>query len=119
MAETRLVRARDGAVVATRVEVADTFVKRFFGLMGRASLAPGAALWLEPCADIHMMFMRFSIDVVFVDAQGVVLKVASEVRPWLGVAWCSGARAAIELEAGAAARAGVAQGDKLAREVIS
>ena len=110
---TRLVRERDGAVVAARVELARTFGARFVGLMGRASLDAGAALWLEPCSSIQMMFMRFAIDVVFVDASGRVLKVASRVRPWIGTASAWGARAAIELEAGAAERNGIAPGDVL------
>jgi uncharacterized membrane protein (UPF0127 family) len=108
-----LVRASDGAVVATSCEVARTFVARFLGLMGRASLPPGGALWIEPCSSIHMMFMRFRIDAVFVDASGVVLKVSPRVLPWIGLAACHGARATIEVEAGAAARVKLAPGDHL------
>jgi uncharacterized membrane protein (UPF0127 family) len=122
LGETHLVRERDGpegtvrsAVVAARLELADTFATRFWGLMGRAAIAEGAALWLEPCSSIHMMFVRFPIDVVFVDRDGKVLKVASGVRPWLGMAACAGARAAIELAAGAAQKAGIVAGDRLAR----
>lgn len=110
--EMTLVRASDGKALA-RVEVARGFVGRFLGLMFRRRLEPGAALWLEPCSSIHMMFMRFAIDVAFLDPEGRVLKVAPRVRPWLGLAACSGARTAVELEAGAAERAGLAPGDVL------
>jgi uncharacterized membrane protein (UPF0127 family) len=110
---SRLEREADGAVVAARVELARTFGKRFLGLMGRAGLAPGAALWLEPESSIHMMFMRFRIDAVFLDAQGVVLKVVKGLRPWIGVAACSGSTAIVELAAGEADRAGLAAGDRL------
>jgi uncharacterized membrane protein (UPF0127 family) len=84
--------------------------------MGRATLEAGAALWIEPCSSIHMMFVRFPIDVLWVDARGVVLKVSPSVRPWLGIAACSGARAAVEVEAGAAARLGLQPGDRLLLE---
>jgi len=115
-AAAALVRESDQRVVASKLEVADSFLSRFLGLMGRARLPEGGALWIEPCSSIHMMFMRFRIDAVFVDAEGRVLKVASRVLPWLGMAWCSGAHAVVELEAGAASRAGLAPGDRLLRE---
>jgi uncharacterized membrane protein (UPF0127 family) len=108
-----LVRAADGAVVASSCEVARTFGTRFLGLMGRAGLGGGAALWIEPCSSIHMMFMRFPIDAVFVDREGTVVKVAPRVRPWIGMAMAGGAHAAIELEAGAAERFRIAPGDQL------
>ncbi|MEZ0227209.1 MAG: DUF192 domain-containing protein [Planctomycetota bacterium] len=111
--EAPLVRASDGAVVAARCEVARTFGSRFLGLMGRAGLPPGGALWIEPCNSIHMMFVRFRIDVVFVDAEGRVLKVAPRVMPWLGLAACRSAVATVELEAGAAERMRLSPGDVL------
>jgi uncharacterized membrane protein (UPF0127 family) len=115
-AETReasLVRVADGAVVAASCEMARTLGARLLGLMGRPSLPPGGALWLEPCSSIHMMFMRFPIDAVFVDGDGTVLKVSPRIRPWIGIAASFAARATIELEAGAAERARVAPGDRL------
>lgn len=110
-----LVRESDGRVVASNLEVADSFLSRFLGLMGRAALPAGGALWIEPCSSIHMMFMRFRIDAVFVDAEGRVLKVSPRVLPWLGLTWCSGAAAVVELEAGAAGRASLSPGDRLLR----
>lgn len=119
----RLVRAGDGAVVASDLRVAASFGARLRGLMGRAGLAPGEALWIEPCDAIHMMFMRFAIDVLFVrregrgavgaGAEGEVLAVWPRVRPWLGLARCPGASSTIELEAGRAAALGVREGDRL------
>jgi uncharacterized membrane protein (UPF0127 family) len=111
----RLVRERDGAVIAKSLEVAASFGSRFLGLMGRASLPSGGALWIEPCSSIHMMFMRFRIDAVFVDSDTRVLKVSPRVLPWLGFAFCHGANAVIELEAGAAAKSNLQQGDILKR----
>ncbi len=79
----RLVRERDGAVVAERLEVADTFLGRLRGLMGRRGIDAGAGLWIEPCSSIHMMFVRFPIDAVWVDGNGTVLKVSPAVTPWM------------------------------------
>ena len=62
----RLVRTSDGAVIASELKVAASALSRMKGLMGRAGLAAEEGLWLEPCASIHMMFMRFAIDVMFV-----------------------------------------------------
>ncbi len=113
IAPSPLVRAADGAVVASSCEVARTFRTRLLGLMGRAGLGPGAALWIEPCSSIHMMFVRFPIDAVFIDREGTVVKVAPRVRPWIGLAMAGGAHATIELEAGAAERFKLAPGDRL------
>ena len=118
-----LVRRRDGAVVC-RLELADSFVRRFLGLMGRGGLPRDAGLWIEPCTSIHMMFMRFSIDAVFVrraasgrplgpGVEGEILKVCRAVRPWIGMAWCTGATAVVELAAGRAAELGLVEGDVL------
>lgn len=122
----RLVRERDGAVVAERLELADSFLRRLRGLMGRRALPAGRGLWLEPCASIHMMFVPFAIDVLWVarsaarplgvGARAEVLEVHPAVRPWLGAAWCRGASGAIELAAGRAEGLALAPGDLLSVE---
>jgi uncharacterized protein len=99
-------------VVATQLKRATTIWSRFRGLMLRSRLEPGEALAIEPCASIHMFFMRFSIDAVFYDRQHRVTKVRSRVLPWIGLAFGGpGARGVVELAAGAAA--GVRAGDQL------
>lgn len=76
------------------------------GLMGRGSLPPGAGLWLPESNGIHMMFMRFPIDAVFLgapDEAGVrpVRSVHRELRPWTGlVPFVRGAKGVIELPVG-------------------
>ncbi len=62
------------------VEIADTFLKRFLGLMGRAE--GGYGLFLAPCDSIHMMFMRFPIDTIFVDKEGVIVSMVKALKPW-------------------------------------
>ncbi|GIW17664.1 MAG: hypothetical protein KatS3mg064_0821 [Tepidiforma sp.] len=117
MARTvRVVNTRTGNVVADRVAVADSFWSRFRGLMLRRTLEPGEGLLIQPCSSIHMLFMRFAIDAVFMDGDGRVLRVARRVRPWVGLAAARGARAVIELPAGAAEE--LAGGDLLRFEPV-
>lgn len=85
---------------------------RFRGLMGKKALATGEGLLLRPCSSVHTMFMRFAIDVVFCDAELRVLAVAPEVPKWR-VRGRRGAKVALELAAGEAARRSVAVGTQL------
>jgi uncharacterized membrane protein (UPF0127 family) len=105
----------DGEVVCERCLVADSPWPRMRGLLGRRGLESGEGLLLRPTGSVHTFFMRFPIDVVFVDRDWKVLSVRHELRPWR-VAGARGAVAALELPAGAAAAAGIAEGDVLALE---
>jgi uncharacterized membrane protein (UPF0127 family) len=87
-------------VVAADMEIAKTSWARFLGLMGRESLPAGAGLWIEPCNSIHMFFMRFAIDVLFLDRQGRVKKVMLNLKPWRISPIVFGARTTVELPAG-------------------
>ena len=89
-------------VVANRGVVAERLVTRLLGLLTRSSLDPGEALVFPRCNSIHTCFMRFPIDVVFLQ-QGCVVKVVQALRPFR-LAWAVGAETVIELPAGTAAR---------------
>jgi uncharacterized membrane protein (UPF0127 family) len=102
-----------GDVVATNVEVADTVWRRFVGLMGRRDLPAGHGLCIKPCSSVHMFFMRFPLDVAFVDDDGRVVHAYHGIRPWRVSRIVRGAKAAIELPSGALAAAGVAAGSVL------
>lgn len=106
-----LVRVRDGRTIAARVRLADSFWLRFRGLMLSPPLAEDEGLLLLGSGSIHMLFMRFPIDAVFLDRENTVRHVARELRPWTGSAICPGACACLELAAGAAADLG--EGDRL------
>lgn len=105
-----LMNARTGNVVANDVELADTRESRRKGLLGRESMRASSALILRPCFSVHTAFMRFAIDVVFVNRDGVVVKVSRNLIPWR-VAGAWGAHAAVEVGAGHAADVQV--GDRL------
>jgi uncharacterized membrane protein (UPF0127 family) len=111
-------------VLAERLEVADGLWAKFMGLMGRASLEDGTGLWLPSSNGIHMMFMRFPIDAVFVGrpipAEGgarPVLSVHPGLRAWVGlVPFVRGADGVLELPVGTIERSGTAVGDRLLLE---
>ena len=92
---------------------ADTFLGRFLGLMGKKALPPFHGLLLIPCSSVHMCFMRFPIDVVYLAADGQVLKVRPRLQPWYGLSWCPGAWGVLELPAGGAEQAGIQKGEWL------
>jgi uncharacterized membrane protein (UPF0127 family) len=82
------------------------------GLLGRSELPVGEGLLLKPCGSVHMFFMRFPIDVVFLDRELTVVGVVPELRPWR-TAGRRGAKAALELPADEAARRRIAPGERL------
>jgi uncharacterized membrane protein (UPF0127 family) len=104
---------RTGALLCERLEKADTWRTRLVGLLGRDGLAPGAGLLLDPCSSVHTFFMRFTIDVAFLDAAGVVVAVSPGLRPWRATRVHLRARRTLELPAGALGAAAVAVGDVL------
>ena len=96
----RLLDAESGRVVVDDIELARTSWSRFVGLMGRPRLDPGKGLWIEPCNSIHMFFMRFAIDVLFLDRQRRVKKVMLNFKPWGVSPIVFGARTVVELPSG-------------------
>ena len=104
-----------GAEVCTRCEVAQTAWARMRGLLGRDGVEPGGGLLINGTGSIHMFFMRFPIDVVFLDRDRKILGIAHEVRPWRTAA-TRRAVAALELPAGTAKAHDLAVGDTLAFE---
>jgi uncharacterized membrane protein (UPF0127 family) len=110
----RLINETKGTVVAEDVRLADGIWSRFWGLMGRKNLPEGAGLLLTPSFSIHTAFMRFAIDVVFLNRSLRVVKVAPTVRPFRATMAFRGGHSALELNAGVAAKAHVEAGDQLA-----
>ena len=103
----------DGVVVCDSCGVAATFRTRLRGLLGRRELAAGEGLLIRPTNSIHTFFMRFPIDVVFLDRNGVVVKLVANVRPWR-VTFAARGRYALELRAGEADARRIRLGDRLA-----
>ena len=113
----KLVRA-DGHVIAGEIRLAESYAARTKGLMFDRELLPGHGLVLTPCSSIHMFFMRFAIDVAFVDVDGKVLRVVNGIRPWRATSFVRRAKSAIELPAGTLASNGVSVGEILSLERV-
>ncbi len=102
----------DGRVVCERCLVATTPLARMRGLLGRSDLPRGEGILLRPAGSIHTFFMRFPIDVVFLDRENRVVDVERELVPWR-TAKRRGAKAVLELAAGTTAEIGLQSGAQL------
>jgi uncharacterized membrane protein (UPF0127 family) len=107
----RVVSDRD-VVLCERCKVADNPISRLKGLLGKRELASGDGLMLRPANIVHTWFMRFAIDVVFVDADLQVVGITHDAGPWR-LTGRRGARSVIELAAGECRRRGIQTGAKL------
>ena len=114
MTERRAVHERTGKVLAERLEMPGTFMGRGIGLMFRRTLEPGRGMWINPCNGIHMMFMRFAIDAVFLDGKERVKKVYRNLPAWWGVVWLEwGAHSVLELPPGSTTDIDLRPGDQV------
>jgi uncharacterized protein len=101
-----------GEVVCTHCEVEEGVLGRMRGLLGRRSLESGGGMLLAPAPSVMTFFMRFSIDVVFLDREHRIVGISHTLRPWR-IAGARHAFAALELPAGTAAASGLRKGDVL------
>jgi hypothetical protein len=118
----RVQSLKNQSVLADKCYVADSFLDRLRGLMGKSELRSGEGMLLRPCRDIHMWFMKIPIDVIFLRPErnaegGTVWKVSSaheNVRPWRALPLMD-ARAAetLELPVGTIRRCAITAGDEL------
>ena len=113
MTAHRSVLRLSGRVLADPLWVAASHAERMQGLLGRAGLPPGEALLIERCRSIHTVGMQFAIDVVFLDREGRVVRLAPAVRSWRMALGGRTARCVVEAAAGWLDRTGVAVGDRL------
>lgn len=101
------------ATVGDRIRVASSSRDRTVGLLRTPELKLGEGLWIERSPSIHMFFMPYAIDAVFVSKAGRVTKVVANLKPWRVVWWARGARDCLELRAGATAESNTRVGDEL------
>ena len=99
-------------VLATCMEVADSATMRNKGLLGRECISPGEGLWIIPCASVHTFWMRFPIDLVYLDRKKRIRKLRSDVRPWR-LSACLWARSVLELPPGTIRSTQTQPGDRL------
>ena len=106
-----------GTSLGGAIDLADTSEKRRTGLLKHDHLEPGTGLWIVPCESVHTFFMKFAIDLVYVDRKNRVRKVRNAVPPWR-LSACLSAHSIIERPAGMAAETGTQVGDELAFEKL-
>jgi uncharacterized membrane protein (UPF0127 family) len=99
-------------VLADRVEVADHGASRRKGLLGRDGLPAGEGLWIVPCESVHTFWMRFPIDLVYLDRNKKVKKVRSGVPPWR-LSACLSAHSVLEFASGTVHKTETRPGDSL------
>jgi uncharacterized protein len=105
-----------GTLLADRAERATSFSQRLVGLLGRERLDFGEGLHLSPCNSVHMFFMRFAIDAVFLSAEGAVVKVYAPLLPWRATSLHRSAASVLELPAGTVHGSGTQVGDEVVFE---
>ena len=101
------------STLSQNVTLATSWFARAKGLLGKKSLTLGDALWIDNCNNIHTMFMKFSIDVIFVDKKLIVKNIYRNIPPWrpLYVSWR--AHSVFEFTAGSVSLEAVEVGDQL------
>jgi uncharacterized protein len=109
----KLFHRSTGECLAQRVTLAHTSWTRLRGLIGRKNLDPDEVLWIRPCNGVHTFWMRFSIDVVFLDRQFFIVKTIENMRPFCVCLPKFSARSVIEMPAFSISKYKLKIGDQL------
>jgi len=104
-----------GVVLAEAADLADTSAKRRTGLLKHTELKQGEGLWIVPCESVHSFFMKFTIDVLYLDRDKKVRGMRPNMKPWR-LSACLPAHSVLELPAGTIHRTGTKKGDQLSLE---
>jgi hypothetical protein len=112
----KLINKSKGTVLADNVSVADTLFARMIGLLGRADLTAGRALIITRCNSVHTFFMRFAIDVLFVDREQRIVKAISHLKPFCLSGIYFSSAFVIELPAGTLVNTSTLTGDTITLE---
>ncbi|MEO0128692.1 MAG: DUF192 domain-containing protein [candidate division WOR-3 bacterium] len=106
-----LINISKNTIISNKAIVGDTFFKRLKGWLGRKNFNWGESLIIRPCKWIHTFFMRFPVDVIFVNAENKIVAMKSCFKPWRisGIYWR--ARFVIELPCGTIKRTSTTIGD--------
>jgi uncharacterized protein len=109
----RITNLTRNSILADKAQRAGGFLSRGRGLMFSAPLPEGGGLVLDPCNSIHMFFMRFPLDIIFLTKDGRVAFMYRGIKPWRMGRIVKGAKLAIELPEGAIDRTGTEIGDTI------
>jgi uncharacterized membrane protein (UPF0127 family) len=109
---TLTLQREDGTIICERCKVSDRAPRRVRGLLGRKQLEPNEGMLLRPAWSVHTAFLRFPIDVLFINGEQIVMKKVAHLKPFRTAA-CLGAREVVELAAGVCDRLGIEAGQRL------
>jgi hypothetical protein len=112
----RILNQTKNILLANSVILANTPLRRMKGLLGRKEFKQNEAIILQPCNSIHTFFMRFPIDVIFVDKDNKIVKTISQLVPFRLSGIYFNAVMAIELPVGTIQASGSSESDKIALE---
>ncbi|MBE6819612.1 MAG: DUF192 domain-containing protein [Ruminococcaceae bacterium] len=104
---------KNGITLTENCQVADSFFTRFKGLMFRRSIPDDYALHITPCNQVHMLNMRFPIDVIYLDASGTVVKIDENVQPGKICKTVKNAKSVIEVTGFYSSENNIRQGDMI------
>ena len=109
----RVVNTRANRELGTRIRMADGWLLRLRGMVGRPAPQSGEGLLLTPCSSVHMHGVRFPLDVAFLDKRGAVVALYHSLAPWSRTRWHRNAVHALELPSGTLEESGTVVGDLL------
>lgn len=113
----KIINSNNDKMVGDKIKVADSFVKRFRGLMLSKELKDGEGMLIKPCNSIHMMFMKYAIDAIFLDSENRVKAIYENLKPWTGITKIhSDVKSVLELKSGSAKQSGISTGNILTVE---
>ncbi len=104
---------KDGAVIIRNVDVASGFWERFRGLMFAQSIPDSYGLLIKPCSQIHMMNMKFPLDIIYLSDDGTVINIDEDMQPWKIGHTVKNSACVIEVNSGTCARREICIGDRL------
>lgn len=109
----RIITDGEGRELPIKILEYNSFWKRFKGLMFRFQPIENEGILIEPCNSIHMFFMFFAIDVVFLNDRNEIVFIKEDLKPWSAVFPVKHASSALELPVGTVSRFGIRIGDKV------
>jgi uncharacterized protein len=112
----KIINKTKNVSLAEKAALADTILSRLVGLLGRSSILPQEALVITQCRSIHMFFMRFAIDVIFIDKEKRAVGLVKRIKPFCLSPYFFKARAAIELPEGVIENTKTSLGDEIVFE---
>ena len=95
-----LINETRGTSLGEKVDLADSFLSRFNGLMWRRSLPEGEGLWIIPCNSVHMAWMFIPLDIIFLDKTQCIVHTIENLKPWRVSPLIKKAHSVIELPVG-------------------